>query len=537
MHEFPHTSPLPPSRSSTIYTSTANPDPQTGAVGQQAYSKPVAFANHAQNAYDQPQLQQSGQPYQGALTSYTTSNSLSGYKGHPYAPATGLPAYPAKAAPPQTSNEWYQPQQGSYDWYYQQPTYGSDEWHQQRSTQASTKWYQQQPAYGSRESHQQSYQQQPTYGSQGGYQQSTYGAQGEYQQQPTYSSQGGYQQQPTYSPQSWYQQQPTYGSHEWYKQQQAYGAAAQASYSAEAAPVHGSYGSHQQQSTYGAAAQAGYPTMDYSQYGNSGYSYPPGYSDPYAQQQQYQPAAPQIRNPFAPPPPPRATYAGQNADYDPEHEAALAQWQSTYAPVDEQEKNRRGGKGEKGANPNMAPIGVRPPPLIETGEVKAKPAEDDKKTTVMRKGGGQTWEDQTLLDWDPTQFRIMVGNLAGEVTDDSLAKAFVNYGVSKARVVRDKRTTKSKGFGFVSFLDGEQGFKAAREMVGKYIGSHPVTIQRSKTDIKPVVQKQDRNKGKNNNKNKNKDKGGKQEDPLRAHTGAHIEKKPVKNPAGMKILG
>jgi RNA recognition motif-containing protein len=132
----------------------------------------------------------------------------------------------------------------------------------------------------------------------------------------------------------------------------------------------------------------------------------------------------------------------------------------------------------------------------------------------------------------------MVGNLAGEVTDDSLAKAFAAYGVSKARVVRDKRTTKSKGFGFVSFTDGEQGFKAAREMAGKYIGSHPVTIQRSKTDLKPTVQKDKyKGKGKNNkNRNDNKDKKN-QDDPLRAHTGAVIEKKPVKNPGGYKVIG
>ncbi|KAK4548956.1 hypothetical protein LTR36_008729 [Oleoguttula mirabilis] len=297
------------------------------------------------------------------------------------------------------------------------------------------------------------------------------------------------------------------------------------------------YSLHQAPPDYTAAAPAHYPAMDYSQYGsgNTGYGYPPGYTDPYAQPQQYQPNAPQIRNPFAPPPPPRATYAGQNASYDPDEQAALAQWQSAYAPADEQDRNRRGPKGEKGANPNLAPIGARGQLQAEpVVEAKAKPTEDEKKRTVIRKGGGQTWEDQSLLEWDPTQFRIMVGNLAGEVTDDSLAKAFALYGVSKARVVRDKRTTKSKGFGFVSFLDGEQGFKAAREMVGKYIGSHPVTIQRSKTDIKPVVQKNDRYKGKNNKK---KEKDGKQEDPLRAHTGAHIEKKPVRNPAGMKVLG
>ncbi|RMX73709.1 hypothetical protein D0869_13331, partial [Hortaea werneckii] len=235
--------------------------------------------------------------------------------------------------------------------------------------------------------------------------------------------------------------------------------------------------------------------------------------------------------------PRNAAYANHNANYDPEYDAALAQWQSAYAPPEEQERNKRNAKGEKGPNPNTAPIGVRAGPQQEAAEANAKTDHGDKKKTVVRKGGGQTWEDQTLLEWDPTQFRIMVGNLAGEVTDDSLAKAFANYGVSKARVVRDKRTTKSRGYGFVSFTDGEQGFKAAREMVGKYIGSHPVTIQRSKTDIKPIVQKNDKhNKGKQN-KNKNQEKTQKQEDPLRAHTGAHIEKKPVKNPGGMKMLG
>ncbi|KAK4556179.1 hypothetical protein LTR86_006876 [Recurvomyces mirabilis] len=274
--------------------------------------------------------------------------------------------------------------------------------------------------------------------------------------------------------------------------------------------------------------------MDYSQYQ---YGYPPGYTGQYAQQAQYQNTPPQITNPFGAAPPPRTAAAGAvNPTYDPEYEAAVASWQSAYAPADEQDRNRRGIKPDKAGNPNLAPIGTRPQAGVVEAVNDAKPKSlEEKKLTVVRKGGGQQWEDQSLLEWDPTQFRLMVGNLAGEVTDESLAKAFANYGVSKARVVRDKRTTKSKGFGFVSFMDGEQGFKAAREMVGKYIGSHPVTIQRSKTDLRPTKQKQnDKHKGKNN---RNRDKlGGKEGDQLRAQTGAHIEKKPVMKP-GMKMLG
>lgn len=275
--------------------------------------------------------------------------------------------------------------------------------------------------------------------------------------------------------------------------------------------------------------------MDYSQYGQYGqsqynYQYPPTY-DPYAQQQQYQPTPPQIRNPFAPPPAARPQYPG-NSNFDPEYEAQVAQWQSAYAPQDQLDKGK---KGKNGESSNSLTVGVRQGPTepsADNRDAKGKSGDLEKKKTVVRSGGGKSWEDESLLEWDPTQFRIYVGNLAGEVTDDSLAKAFAQYGVSKARVVRDKRTTKSKGFGFVAFTDNEMGFKAAKEMRGKYIGSHPVTINRATTNVTPVVQK-DKNK---NHKNKNK-AGQKQDDPLRAVTGAHIEKKPVKNAAGMKILG
>lgn len=296
-----------------------------------------------------------------------------------------------------------------------------------------------------------------------------------------------------------------------------------------------------QEQTYGTSAHNYESSMAYQQWSNAqnsnpqyGYQYPAGYSA-YAQQQQYQPTPPQIRNPFAPPPPARPQYASQNPQQDPEEEAQIAQWQAQYAPPDPYEKSRKGPKGEKGENPNFTNIGVRQPPVQgsgENGDSSVKGGSDEKKRTVVRKGGGETWEDDTLLEWDPTQFRIMVGNLAGEVTDDSLFKAFAQYGPSKARVVRDKRTTKSKGFGFVAFTDGDLGFKAAREMTGKYIGSHPVTIERSKTDVRPVSKKD-----KHKHNNKNKDKGSKGGDQLRANTGAHIEKKPVKNPAGYKVLG
>ncbi|RPB17608.1 RNA-binding domain-containing protein [Morchella conica CCBAS932] len=176
---------------------------------------------------------------------------------------------------------------------------------------------------------------------------------------------------------------------------------------------------------------------------------------------------PHIINPF-PLPTAAAPYRRSDPRYpdlDPELQAQIAQQQSIYDPAARAaaSSSTASGAALKGADGENAP-------------------------TVLRQGGGQTWTDGTLLEWDPSHFRLFVGNLAGEVTDDSLLKAFAKYpSVQKARVIRDKRTTKSKGYGFVAFSDGDEYFRAAREMNGKYIGSHPVLLKRSNTEIKPVV--------------------------------------------------
>lgn len=163
--------------------------------------------------------------------------------------------------------------------------------------------------------------------------------------------------------------------------------------------------------------------------------------------------------------------------------------------------------------------------------IRADPTnKTEAQKTVQRSGGGTSWTDDSLLEWDPAHFRIFVGNLAGEVTDDSLLKAFAKYpSVQKARVIRDKRTTKSKGFGFVSFANGDDYFQAARDMQGKYIGSHPVLIKRAMTEVRPTTVKNDKY-----GKNKNKHKGAGGHNKVE-HGG--IDKKPQKTKNGLKILG
>ncbi|CAG8643369.1 5332_t:CDS:2, partial [Ambispora gerdemannii] len=103
-----------------------------------------------------------------------------------------------------------------------------------------------------------------------------------------------------------------------------------------------------------------------------------------------------------------------------------------------------------------------------------------KQKTIVRAAGGEVWEDPTLLEWDTNDFRLFCGDLGNEVTDDLLYKAFSKYpSLQKAKVVRDKRTGKSKGYGFVSFKDADEFVKAWKEMNGKYVGNRPIKLRKS----------------------------------------------------------
>ncbi|KAG9295393.1 hypothetical protein G9A89_013422 [Geosiphon pyriformis] len=107
-------------------------------------------------------------------------------------------------------------------------------------------------------------------------------------------------------------------------------------------------------------------------------------------------------------------------------------------------------------------------------------AQKKKQKTIVRAAGGEVWEDPTLLEWDTNDFRLFCGDLGNEVTDDVLYKAFGKYpSLQKAKVVRDKRTGKSKGYGFVSFKDADEFVKAWKEMNGKYVGNRPIKLRKS----------------------------------------------------------
>lgn len=267
---------------------------------------------------------------------------------------------------------------------------------------------------------------------------------------------------------------------------------------------------------------------DQSTYGNGSY----GASQP-----------PQIANPFPLPGQERKGY-GRDSGVDPEMEAQIAQWQSAYmtresddpATTTQAKPTGRAGPALPGAGSGTSSYNASASNTPTPGV--ANEPNTASSLTVVRSGGGQTWTDSSLLEWDPAHFRLFVGNLAGEVTDDSLKKAFAKYtSVQKARVIRDKRTEKSKGYGFVSFSDGDDYFKAAREMQGKYIGSHPVLLRRAMTEVRPVSNDRKDKKGKKNGYGGGKDKTQSQSGAGGGKPKGDGVKKQGYTRGGLKILG
>ena len=77
--------------------------------------------------------------------------------------------------------------------------------------------------------------------------------------------------------------------------------------------------------------------------------------------------------------------------------------------------------------------------------------------------------------------KIYVGNLAFTVTDDELMQAFTSFGtVASARVVMDRMTGRSKGFGFVEIADDAMADEAVNKMNGQTIGGRPVRVSEAK---------------------------------------------------------
>ncbi len=93
-----------------------------------------------------------------------------------------------------------------------------------------------------------------------------------------------------------------------------------------------------------------------------------------------------------------------------------------------------------------------------------------KQNSVLKRGG----------EYKMDKNKIFVGSLPWSINNDSLKELFTQYGeVTEAVVIMDRETSRSKGFGFVTFSTPESAQKAL-EMSGKEVDGRAIVVNIAK---------------------------------------------------------
>jgi len=73
--------------------------------------------------------------------------------------------------------------------------------------------------------------------------------------------------------------------------------------------------------------------------------------------------------------------------------------------------------------------------------------------------------------------KLFVGSLSWNTDDDALRAAFDAYGeVTDAKVITDRDTNRSRGFGFVTFADSASAQRAMQEMNGAELDGRSLNV-------------------------------------------------------------
>jgi RNA recognition motif-containing protein len=77
---------------------------------------------------------------------------------------------------------------------------------------------------------------------------------------------------------------------------------------------------------------------------------------------------------------------------------------------------------------------------------------------------------------------IYVGNLPYNVTEENLRQTFEAFGqVSSARIVKDKYSGQSRGFGFVEMLEQAQAQTAIKSLNGKELLGKQISVNEARS--------------------------------------------------------
>ena len=88
--------------------------------------------------------------------------------------------------------------------------------------------------------------------------------------------------------------------------------------------------------------------------------------------------------------------------------------------------------------------------------------------------------------------KLYVGNLPFSATDESLQEMFAQSGsVTSAKIIMDRDTGRSKGFGFVEMASDEEASDAIQKLNGQSVGGRAITV----AEARPVTPRDDRGGG------------------------------------------
>lgn len=77
--------------------------------------------------------------------------------------------------------------------------------------------------------------------------------------------------------------------------------------------------------------------------------------------------------------------------------------------------------------------------------------------------------------------KLYVGNLSFKVNDEDLKQVFEEAGaVASARVIKERDTGRSKGFGFVEMQDDDGGSQAISNLDGKDVQGRPIRVSEAR---------------------------------------------------------
>ena len=73
--------------------------------------------------------------------------------------------------------------------------------------------------------------------------------------------------------------------------------------------------------------------------------------------------------------------------------------------------------------------------------------------------------------------KLFVGGLSWGIADADLRKAFASYGeITEAKVITERDTGRSRGFGFVTFARDEDAKTAVSKMHGTSLDGRTITV-------------------------------------------------------------